>query len=157
MLKSFGGTILELVGRRKRKSVTVIPYDLRSSVYALTVILLRLRESDKAYLFNQSSPQMFATTIHDNIGRSIRNAWGLWEEESQLRNYFKENYGIDHADDISGVISMCTWQELNNKEMTPKIFADSCIEYWRTVEESGGNGLVVEVKETGEVKLHPKE
>jgi hypothetical protein len=68
----------------------------------------------------------------------------------------KREYGIDHPDDISGVISMCAWQKLNGEEMTPKVFADSCIEYWKTVEESGDNGLVIEVKESGEVKAHPK-
>lgn len=43
------------------------------------------------------------TLLHHNLGQGIRNTWGLWQD-SILARFFKETYGLGHADDMSSII-----------------------------------------------------
>jgi hypothetical protein len=49
------------------------------------------------------------------MGLTIRNCWGLWGH-SRLAKYFNE-LGIDHPDDMSGIILTSLWRELNHLPM----------------------------------------
>jgi hypothetical protein len=53
---------------------------------------------------------------HHNLGRCIRNNWNLWEEGSTLREFF-ESEGINHADDMSGIILQTFHRHLNEKDL----------------------------------------
>jgi len=42
---------------------------------------------------------------HSGLGMWIRNNWGLWAEKpNELKQWFIDNYFIDHPDDISSMI-----------------------------------------------------
>lgn len=47
--------------------------------------------------FRKYDPILF----HDSVGRWMRNTWGLWDDDSELRKFFN-SIGIFHADDMSG-------------------------------------------------------
>lgn len=133
------------------------PYGFEMAVHLLYSMVKSMNRENREYLINQKTPQLFATCLHHNIGRTMRNNWGLWEDKNQLRNHMYKRFGIDHPDDISSVISMCTWQKLNNKPMTPSIFADSCIKYWDTLNNNNGKSLRVIVEDSGVIKVEPTE
>ena len=42
--------------------------------------------------------------LHHGYGTHIRNEYGLWDRKSDLHKFFREHYGLGHADDMSGVI-----------------------------------------------------
>jgi hypothetical protein len=51
---------------------------------------------------------------HHGTGAYLRNYWGLWHH-SDLAKWFRDNYQIVHADDMSGII-LCKYSAvLNNK------------------------------------------
>ena len=52
---------------------------------------------------------------HFSTGMNIRNAWGLWDENSILHKHFKERFGLWHADDMSGLIFHCFHNAINSK------------------------------------------
>jgi len=77
-------------------------------------------DKDAQILFASVTEAAGMICFHSNLGRHIRNEWGLWEESSlaQLLN----NYGLTHADDMSGAILSAYWQHKNNE---PHIFLDA--------------------------------
>jgi len=50
---------------------------------------------------------------HFSLGRWVRNNWGLWGR-SRLAKWFNTQ-GIEHPDDMSGIIFDSFWRHLNNK------------------------------------------
>jgi hypothetical protein len=56
--------------------------------------------SDEDYDFIERESAMAA---HHGFGMAMRNEWGLWHD-SPLNQFFKERYGLGHADDMSGLI-----------------------------------------------------
>lgn len=62
------------------------------------------------------------------LGRSLRNNWGLWSR-SRLLQYFN-NFGISNPDDISAIIFKCYCRHLSNE---PIKFAEE-IEYSKKLE-----------------------
>jgi len=67
---------------------------------------------------------------HDNLGRWIRNNWGLWSADSDLYNWFKER-GITHPDDISGIILTSFWRRLNDKPLELEEQIKYYQDYWK--------------------------
>lgn len=57
---------------------------------------------DEARLIEQSDPDM--AMFHHTFGRAMRNGWKLWLAESPLHQFFKREYELEHADDMSGMI-----------------------------------------------------
>lgn len=53
--------------------------------------------------------------LHHNLGRWLRNNWGLWHG-GPLKNYFME-LGLHHADDMYGVIIESFWHHLRNEPL----------------------------------------
>jgi len=80
----------------------------------LEAIICLLKENDEESLnfFRQGKPHDF----HHSVGRNIRNDWGLWDEESELHNFFN-SIGIYHADDMSGMIFETLHRILNGKQV----------------------------------------
>ena len=67
---------------------------------ALTLLKEALTNAEKA-----ETKKTFATQLHFSLGMYLRNEWSLWDKDSILMRWFKKNYGIDHPDDVSGLIS----------------------------------------------------
>lgn len=51
---------------------------------------------------------------HFSSGMAMRNAWGLWYNETPISKWFK-SHGVLHGDDRSGIIFKALWCRLNNK------------------------------------------
>jgi len=45
-----------------------------------------------------------AICTHHTFGMWIRNNWGLWRKESPLHQWFVNECGLGHADDMSGCL-----------------------------------------------------
>lgn len=146
-----------LFSKKSRDTVRdslVPPVGFEGAVQQFCNMIQTMRSSDKDYLMGQRTPHLFASTLHHNLGRTVRNQWGLWAEDSELRDHMKKRFGVDHPDDISSMVMMCSWQKLNGKPMTPSIFAEACVEYWKTIEESD-KGVRIYTDQSGEVKVEP--
>ena len=58
-----------------------------------------LSQDDKEYLLENG-----ALSVHDSLGRWIRNNWGLWnEDDNKLKTHLKK-IGFRHPDDMSNFI-----------------------------------------------------
>jgi len=65
-----------------------------------------LSECDKKELnkINLDNYEIFISSIHHSYGRYLRNEYLLWEEYCPIVKWFKKQYNIEHADDISSLI-----------------------------------------------------
>ncbi|TKC09685.1 DUF6794 domain-containing protein [Pedobacter frigoris] len=63
----------------------------------------------------QWAEDIFGARAHLGFGMWVRNNWGLWGG-SRLSAYFN-NLGIDHPDEMSGVILTSYHRKLNNKSI----------------------------------------
>lgn len=90
------------------KPVAGSPVDLEG---ALAVLIKGLSPDDVAQI--KSVPEDGMALFHHGPGRNLRNEWGLWGD-SPLRRYFV-GLGIDHADDMSGIILTSLWRRLHDE------------------------------------------
>jgi hypothetical protein len=75
-----------------------------------------------------TNPKTDAIHAHFTWGMMLRNEWELWNKENRIVMWFKENYGLDHADDISGLILDCVWKDVN---VQPRNMAALIKKYYR--------------------------
>jgi hypothetical protein len=80
-------------------------------------------------------PMSVSTQYHFSDGMSIRNAWSLWDEETHLVKWFKQNYGVEHADDISGIILECLWNDVRGEPRRDKILVQQFIDHWKNLRD----------------------
>jgi len=82
----------------------------------------------------ECSEEIFVARLHHNLGRWIRNNWGLWDETSKLHKWFKA-LGIWHADDMSGIIITSYYRQTHNLQRRFREQVKSYIEYWQKEED----------------------
>jgi hypothetical protein len=75
--------------------------------------------------------KMLSTQLHFSFGMHLRNEWSLWDTKNILNTWFKKVYGVDHADDISGIILECLINDLNGLPRRDKILAKQFINHWK--------------------------
>ena len=99
-------------------------------------------------------PMSVSTQSHFSGGMAIRNAWSLWDTETRLVKWFKQTYGVEHADDISGIILECLWNDVRGEPRRDKILAEGFIRYWQVSEEAHRTGktLKMEIGKDGVIK-----
>ena len=96
--------------------------------------------------------------VHFSFGRELRNYWSLWDEETPLVKWFRYNLGVDHADDISGIILDCLWRDVNGEPRREKELAASNKEYWERLKDAEETGKSIHLlidKKDGTVKILP--
>lgn len=71
----------------------------------------------------------FTSRVHLGFGMWIRNNWQLWGG-SRLSKYFTD-LGIQHPDDMSGIILVSYHRYLNNKEIKLDELVKDSHEYWQ--------------------------
>ena len=71
----------------------------------------------------------FVTTAHNNIGQDLRNDLGLWDKQSHCYLLFKE-FGIWHADDMSGVLLTSYHRLLNKQDIDFTTQFEEYQQYW---------------------------
>lgn len=69
--------------------------------------------------------------LHFSVGRLIRNDWSLWDKETILVKWFKQRYGIDHADDISGLILDCLHKDMTGEPRRDELLAKKYLDHWK--------------------------
>ena len=90
---------------RKAKTPAPKPTTVDVAIRALDAML---SDEDKEYLKVHG-----AISLHDSLGRWIRNEWGLWTE-SELKTAL-ESAGFHHPDDMSHHILTMYVKHLNEK------------------------------------------
>ena len=76
--------------------------------------------------FKNKEEQKATSELHFGTGRSLRNNWKLWAGTSELSKFFR-NLGINHPDDMSGIILTSLHRKLNGIE----IELDNQIKYYK--------------------------
>ena len=67
---------------------------------------------------------------HHSIGQWIRNNFGLWEKHSNLKDWFIENYMLDHPDDISSLILIYFHKKKNGVDTDLTKYVNKYHKYW---------------------------
>lgn len=76
--------------------------------------------------FKSKEEQKATSELHFGTGRSLRNNWKLWAGTSELSIFFRD-LGINHPDDMSGIILTSLHRKLNGIE----IELDNQIKYYK--------------------------
>jgi hypothetical protein len=66
---------------------------------------------------------------HHSYGRWIRNNWGLWAKDGPLYKLMTE-LGLDHPDDMSGLIITSFHRHLNGKSLDVEGQVKKYKDYW---------------------------
>ena len=80
------------------------------------------------------NPIFDAPRVHFTVGMMLRNEWSLWDKDSILVRWFKENYGIDFADDLSGLILDCLVRDIQGLPRRDKELAKRYIQHWKDMQ-----------------------
>jgi hypothetical protein len=104
---------------------------------AVSIIKDHLDEEDLNYIKSESN----SSSVHFSFGMHIRNEWFLWNKKSKLVKWFKKEYGIDHADDISGLIIATVWRDVKKQPRNCKELAESYVYYWKKMKELNKKGI----------------
>lgn len=110
------------------RSKVYIPKDLEDSFVELEKMLHPSLISEMKAL---TEDQMIS--YHDNLGRWMRNEWGLWSGW-RLAEYFNQ-LGIFHPDDMSGIILSSFWRHLNSQPIKLDEQVEKTKKYWKDAEE----------------------
>jgi hypothetical protein len=118
---------------------------------AVELVKSSMSEDDVLFIKDNSNP----TSVHFTVGMAIRNDWSLWDTENPLVKWFQKEYGIDHADDISGVVLDCVWRDVRGEPRRDREQAENTRKYWEVLREAeiNGTGVHMEFSGDGTVKI----
>lgn len=71
--------------------------------------------------------------VHSSLGQWIRNHLKLWEKESNLKEWFMNNFYLDHPDDISSLILINFHQRKNGLIPDLNKEAEAYHKHWEQV------------------------
>ena len=74
-------------------------------------------------------------TYHNDLGRWIRNNWGLWWENSALEKHLK-SLGLTAPDDMSMVVIKYSHAQLNNYHYDLEADIKKYQKYWNDIKET---------------------
>lgn len=77
------------------------------------------------------TPKFSPAMAHFTVGMMLRNEWSLWDENTVLVQWFKQTYGIQHADDISGIIIDCLEKDIKGLPRRDKELAKEYLDHWK--------------------------
>jgi hypothetical protein len=102
-----------------------IPENLDEAI----LILDSLDIADKESWVNKSEESATALA-HMGIGRTLRNEWGLWKQDSKLYRYFT-GLGIFHPDDMSSIVLTSYHRKKNNEPINLEEQVQGFIKFWK--------------------------
>jgi hypothetical protein len=82
------------------------------------------------------TPEQLAAMTHRTLGQWMRNNWGLWSKASKLFADIHTRYGLDHADDLSGLILIAAWHVEHSSDPSGDLDAAAkrYLSHWRDFE-----------------------
>ena len=101
----------------------LVPPTIKSAVDRL---ITSLDEADRNFIRFTNNP----CAIHYDAGRSIRNDWSLWSNDTPLKRDAATTYGIAHADDISGLIWAWVWAIVRSEYFDPEKHCEQYHKHW---------------------------
>ena len=105
-----------------------IPQDLYDAINHLKKLL----QPEQIQEMKDGSEKEMAR-YHHGLGTWMRNSWGLWRGSS-ISEWFN-SIGIEHPDDMSGIILDSLWRDLNGQDLRLKEQVEHYKAYWKYVEE----------------------
>lgn len=91
---------------------------------AIELLEKNLDSEDIEYI-KENKPE----SVHLFIGMNLRNDWGLWQN-SELAQFFKNVYGLGHADDMSGIILSSLFAKVRGEKFLVKDEIKKYKDYW---------------------------
>lgn len=119
---------------------------------AVKCLLDQITSEDIKFIKTNSTPYW----IHFSFGRRMRNDWSLWDRETVLVKWFEKEFGITHADDISGMITDALWKEIRGEPRRDSENAKKYLEYWKKMEEfekSGKTTMQFKIDKDGNLEI----
>lgn len=86
-------------------------YNPQNFEEAVDILFSTLDEDDASYIRESGT-----SGLHLWFGMAMRNAWGLWHN-SDLAVSMKDQFGLKHADDLSGLILAGLEQRVNGEPL----------------------------------------
>jgi hypothetical protein len=83
---------------------------------------------DERDLVLEYSEEMWRAQSY-RMGGWLRNTWKFWEKEGPLYEWFVD-YGITHADDMSGIVLLSYWRHKNGKSQDVEGQVQHYLDYW---------------------------
>lgn len=123
-------------------------------------VLDNMLQTDIDWIKGIDTVNSFMGQAHFLLGMSIRNHLRLWQAHSHLYNFFKTTYGLDHADDMSGIILHKLYDTIHGKDDDSWI-QDDLAKYkahWER-ENKGGNYTIMlnadslEISTNGDINI----
>lgn len=108
----------------------MVPINLEEAIKTLTE---GLTPEDIAEI---KRPNFVPSQVHMTVGIMLRNEWSLWDKDSILMRWFKKNYGIDHADDVSGLILDTFCRDIRGEPRRDKELAKRYIAHWKDTQSN---------------------
>jgi hypothetical protein len=116
-------TVFFAVAAAAASERSAIPESLDAALAALEELL---PDADKA-AFKGTDEAHAVRSQHFGIGRWIRNEWRLSNDSALARQFFA--LGVEHPDDMSGIILRSFWRRLNGRPLELEAQA-SCYQRW---------------------------
>lgn len=113
---------------KQAEAEVYIPKDLDDCFVELRRIL-----PEKTVEQMKNGPEKDMVGYHHGLGRWLRNNWGLWKG-SRLSKWFNDK-GIQHPDDMSGIILDSFWRHLNGQPIKLDEQIKHYQDYWKRVKE----------------------
>lgn len=113
-----------------------IPCNLNECFSVLDLIMSESSTEDQKW-FKKTDTKIVVAELHFNLGRWIRNSWGLWDKNSKLFQYLN-SLDIWHADDMYSFIMTSYHRHTNKEELKLQEQVQVFKEYWKTYEKNNG-------------------
>ena|GEM_PF-2562137 len=127
-----------------------IPADLNDAIKELD----KLIDEESRTEILQMEEDEFTALAHMGIGLTIiRNGWSLWGK-SRLSNFFNER-GINHPDDMSGIILTSYYRHLNDQSINLDQQIMSYIQYWKKYEPIEKKNFPPQVRDVNHSRTSP--
>lgn len=91
-------------------------------------------------------------SFHNSIGRAMRNDWGLWDQNSEISQWFL-SIGIWHADDMSGIILDSFRRRLIGLDIELNYQVENYKFYWKNSKGPESKVVIKFDKKTGEYQV----
>ena len=83
--------------------------------------------------FQEWTEEKFVTVLHHSLGQWVRNNWKLWDDTSELSEWF-EARKIWHADDMSGIVLRSYYRKTRDLPIKFEEQVQGYVEYWKKYE-----------------------